>query len=369
MCEGRESGKYVLLLLVVVFSLAVEALARLFNAGLAAALVASLLTALVAARAAIAGRLNALVVAVRSTACVLLTTRVLLAASAIRILGLLVGGFSVALSVVAGALLVVAGLRVRLGVRAIVTVLLFLLALLLIFSKCTPKKRPTDATDKASNKTTKSATADGLTGELSGLIADFLGSGIASLLVTKREVAGHTNRLAASVAGVLGTILVVQALLDAFAAKLPDELTLTIPLAFPPLPDSVEHDVAALLYAAVLVPKLRGMMEDSLDNDVDGLLRVGLAVPASNDLRDCPLEDLGRNPSSGLVQQIAEVILWKHAVGRVGALIVAEDNVLLLARAGDDLAGTSLELGLDLSDDGHDERSQQAENEDVDLLL
>ena len=56
-------------------------------------------------------------------------------------------------------------------------------------------------------------------------------------------------------------------------------------------------------------------------------------------------------------------------MGWVGALIVVEDNVLFLARACNNLAGTSLELSLDLSEDGQDVGGKETKDKDSDLAL
>ena len=55
-------------------------------------------------------------------------------------------------------------------------------------------------------------------------------------------------------------------------------------------------------------------------------------------------------------------------MGRVGRVVVVEDNQLLVATALDNFRGTGSELLLDLADDGQDERSEQRKDKDVELL-
>lgn len=55
-------------------------------------------------------------------------------------------------------------------------------------------------------------------------------------------------------------------------------------------------------------------------------------------------------------------------MGGIGGVVVVKDNELFLFTALDDLGGTSVELGLDLVDDGEYKGRKQAEYEDIELL-
>ena len=56
-------------------------------------------------------------------------------------------------------------------------------------------------------------------------------------------------------------------------------------------------------------------------------------------------------------------------MSRVSGSIIIEYNVLLILAALNDLIGTGAELVLDLVDDGHNEWSNDGEDEDRKLLL
>lgn len=66
---------------------------------------------------------------------------------------------------------------------------------------------------------------------------------------------------------------------------------------------------------------------------------------------------------------VGEVILGQHRVGWVTRVVIFEHNVLLSLAALNDLFGASLELAADLVDEGDNERSNEGEDEDGQLLL
>ena len=66
---------------------------------------------------------------------------------------------------------------------------------------------------------------------------------------------------------------------------------------------------------------------------------------------------------------VGEVILGKHRVGRICAVIIVKDDVLFVLAALNDLRRASLEFVTDLLDQGDDERSHDGEDKDRKLLL
>lgn len=63
------------------------------------------------------------------------------------------------------------------------------------------------------------------------------------------------------------------------------------------------------------------------------------------------------------------MILGQHGVGRIGGLVVLKDDVLLVLAALDDLGGTGRKLVLNLVNDRDDERSNDGEDPERELLL
>lgn len=55
-------------------------------------------------------------------------------------------------------------------------------------------------------------------------------------------------------------------------------------------------------------------------------------------------------------------------MGRIGGVVVMEDDKLFLFAALNDLRGSRVELGFDLVDDREDEGRKKAKDEDIELL-
>ena len=213
-----ENFKYVLSLLRVVLSLAIEALTLLLGPPLVTMLDATLFTTLVSAGATVAGRLNLLLVTVRSTTLILLLALIFLATSTAGVLRLLVLSLAVTLGIAVGRCLVMTSLGVGLSIRSILTVALLFLALLLVATESVSQNRAADTAHKTSDKSAECTTTNSLSRKFAYTVCSLLDLWIASALATA-EVVGHTKRLAATMSLVMYISLVVTATLYTFTTE------------------------------------------------------------------------------------------------------------------------------------------------------
>ncbi|KIH89564.1 hypothetical protein SPBR_06515 [Sporothrix brasiliensis 5110] len=181
----------------------------------------------------------------------------------------------------------------------------------------------------------------------------------------------HRERLATAVAGVVHTLLVIVAALDALARQLLAVLVaLLVGHALPPLLDAAEHEGAAVAGAVVAHAALGRVVQHAVDDAVERAANVdAVVVPGLHELRHDPRDHLAGRAAGNLVEDVAKVVLGQHRVRGVGALVVVEHNQLLVLAALDNLRRARGELGLDLLDDGHDKRRNDGEDKDGQLVL
>jgi hypothetical protein len=178
-------------------------------------------------------------------------------------------------------------------------------------------------------------------------------------------------RAAVAMASVVDTFLVVLAVLNTLTGQLAAVLlSLLVTHLVPPVLDTFIGAATAFLDLSVSKVTLSGVVHDTVDDVVEESLHIDtLIINGIHELRNNPLNYSGSIASSDLVQDVREVILGKHRVSGVRGAVIVEDDVLLVLTACNNLIRTSLQLVSDLLNERNDERSNDGEDEDRELLL
>lgn len=153
--------------------------------------------------------------------------------------------------------------------------------------------------------------------------------------------------------------LVVLPCLDALRAEQVVQSVARVALMVNPLLDSLKHLAVDL---KVVVTDCR-MVEYSADIVQDLLLWYIWVIPSIHNARGDVLQNSCSDLTSRLVQNVAEVILGQHGVGRVGAPGVIPNEVLLLSTGINDGAAASLQRVGCRRNDRLDVWRQQAHDE------
>ena len=125
-------------------------------------------------------------------------------------------------------------------------------------------------------------------------------------LVLLAKVLLDAQLVATAVAGIMDTLLVVLAVLDALAAQLPAIVVLlSLVQTIPPFLDVVEHHLAAFPGAFAVLVALGGVVENAVDDLGQETVDVHVVVvPGLHDLGSNPGNDLGGGFAGDFVEDL-----------------------------------------------------------------
>lgn len=392
------SSAMVLFFGLIVFSSSANTLLLYFTLPATVGTLVTTLTTLLVATALSRTNLGALLVAITRVA-LLIEAIILGLVTTAGILSSLVLGLCSMLLTVRSRRRALSGLHVALGVRSILVVARLLVGLSLSLGlEGAAQEATANTTDKTTEEAAKSTTTNRLTNKVSSLLLKSAGRAAAGttivaraavLLVTTDKVADALHNrcvssssrsivvvlllekwFAAAMSRILDALFMIIAMLDTVSTELATKvIPLTLRLLLPPLLNNAEHDMTSVSGTVVANLTQGRMVEDTVDYTIESSGDIDvLVVPALDNLGNNPFQNSASNLSSRLIEDVREVILGEHRVGGIGRVVVVEDNQLLVATALDDFGRTSGELLLDLADDRQDERSEQREDKDVELL-
>lgn len=331
------SSAMMLLFGLVVFSSGANALLLHFTLPATVGSLVTTLTTLLVTTALSRTNFSALLVAITRVA-LLIVAVVLGPVATARILSSFVLGLCRVLLTVRPRRWTLSSLNVALRVGPILVVTRLLIGLSLTLGlEGAAQKATANATDKATEKATKSTTTNCLTNKVSSLLLKGAGRAAAGttvitraivLLITTDEIADAFHdccvssgrwsvvvlllleeRLTTAMATIFS--FVVLPMLNTVPAELATEfITLMLRLLLPPLLNNAEHDMTSVSGTVVANLTQCRVVEDTVDNTIESSSDIDvLVIPALDNLRNNPFEDSTSDLSSGLIQDVGEVVL------------------------------------------------------------
>ncbi len=197
------------------------------------------------------------------------------------------------------------------------------------------------------------------------------------------------SNTAVTVASVVNALLVVVSIVNTITRKLPTiVVTLVIAHLTPPFLNNLENHMACFTNAILTHASLGGMVKDTINETIAETVDINvIIVNGLHQLRNGPSDSLGSTSTSNFVQDlgklalqsphgyiaglsyVGKMILGEHGVGRVGTVLIVENNMLLVLTALDNLFGASLELVANLSNQRNNEWSNDGEDKLGELLF
>jgi hypothetical protein len=185
---------------------------------------------------------------------------------------------------------------------------------------------------------------------------------VSTSMASAREALHVCRSVRMRAMGMIVVAAVVLTRTDRLGAE--DLIQILTAVVMRPLLDGFEHavvDLRAAISQARVVEHAHAVVQDLFDRDI-------WVVPCVDDAGSDILKDGYGDLTGGLVQNVGEVVLGEHAVGRIGRGGDGPDLVLMLRSRVNDCGGPALQLRRGCLDDGQDEGGEQRQHEESDLL-